>query len=45
MSKESFIIIRVEKSLKEKLVKLAGGNRLLSKFIRGILEKKVEKPF
>lgn len=39
--KDAFIIIRIEKKLKRKLVEMAGGARKLSIFIRKILEEKI----
>jgi len=38
---DTFLIIRIKKSLKKVLVELAGGDRKLSKYVRGILEKKI----
>lgn len=40
-TKDTYIIVRVEKNVKKKLVEMAGGVRKLSKLIREILEKEI----
>ena len=40
-TKNSYIIVRVEKNFKKKLVNLAGGVRKLSEFVRNCLEKEI----
>lgn len=42
MTKNKFIIIRISEDIKQKLVKLAGGDRKLSRFVRAILEDKTK---
>ena len=39
--KDTFIVVRIDKETKKKLIDLAGGARKLSKYIRVILEKKI----
>lgn len=39
--KDAYIIIRVEKEMKKKLVDLAGGTRKLSEYLRNVLAKKI----
>lgn len=40
-TKDTYIIVRVEKSFKKRLVEMAGGVRQLSKLIRNLLEKEI----
>lgn len=39
--KDVYIIIRVDKEMKKRLIELAGGMRKLSSYIRDVLEKKI----
>ena len=39
--KDTFIIVRIDKDMKKKLIDLAGGARKLSEYIRDVLTKKI----
>lgn len=39
MTKDSFVIVRVSKDMKKRLVDLAGGKRKLSEYLRNFLTK------
>lgn len=39
--KDAYIIVRVDKDMKKKLIDLAGGMRRLSTYIRDVLSQKI----